>query len=260
MPNMCVKRTGTLWMISTLAVGLVAGCGKEAGGGGGSGGSTNVERTGGSGGSRLSGGAGGSSSGTGGSSGGGSSSGGTTGGSGLTGGTGAGTGGSGTGTGGAGTGTGGSGSTGDAGPAANYNPPADKAVAKFCNGLVGENMMILEFALEIGMQPVRLVAKSGECFPVVNQPCAAIPVGPVTVKVIDMSNMSLLAMGDTTIMGGSQMIFFTDLDVMTMQPFLGVQRLKPEFNCAQIASEPAPTGPMPDGGTTPPPPRPPLMP
>ena len=204
MPNTCVKRTGTLWMISTLAVGLVASCGKEGGGGGGSGGSTNVERTGGSGGSRMSGGAGGSSSGTGGS-GGSTTSGGTTGGSGLTGGTG-----------GTGTGTGGSGSTGDAGPAANYNPPADKAVAKFCNGLVGENMMILEFALEIGMQPVRLVAKSGECFPALNQPCAAIPIGPVTVKVIDMSNMSLLAMGDTNIMGGSQMVFFTDLDPMTI--------------------------------------------
>ena len=203
MPNTCVKRTGTLWMISTLAVGLVAGCGKE-GGGGGSGGSTNVERTGGSGGSRMSGGAGGSSSGTGGS-GGSSTSGGTTGGSGLAGGTG-----------GSGTGTGGSGSAGDAGPAANYNPPADKAVAKFCNGLVGENMMILEFALEIGMQPVRLVAKSGECFPALNQPCAAIPIGPVTVKVIDMSNMSLLAMGDTNIVGGSQMVFFTDLDPMTI--------------------------------------------
>jgi hypothetical protein len=64
-------------------------------------------------------------------------------------------------------------------------------------------------------------------------------------------------MADTTIMGGSQMLFFTDIDPMTMQPFLGGQRLKPEVNCALIAGEPA--GPQPDAGTTPTP-RPPIRP
>jgi hypothetical protein len=250
MPNMRAKRTGTLWIISALAVGLVAGCGKEPGGGG-SGGSSNVDRTGGSGGSRS--GTGGASSGSGGSSSAGGSSGGSAGGGvGSTGGSGVtpGTGGSGAG------GAGGSGSSGDAGPDQNFNPPADKAVAKFCNGLVGENMMILEFGLEIGMQPVRLVAKSGECFPALNQPCTTIPVGPVTLKIVDMSDQSLLAMADTTIMGGSQMLFFTDIDMMTMQPFLGGQRLRADVNCALIAGEPP--GPPADGGAQPP--RPPIRP
>jgi hypothetical protein len=107
------------------------------------------------------------------------------------------------------------------------------------------------------MQPVRLVAKSGECFPALNQPCTTIPVGLVTLKIVDMSDQSLLAMAETTIMGGSQMLFYTDLDAMTMQPFLGGQRLRSDVNCAIIAGEPP--GPPPDGGTTPPP-RPPIRP
>ena len=44
------------------------------------------------------------------------------------------------------------------------------------------------------MQPVRLVAKSGECFPAVGQPCVDIPVGTmVTVRIIDMADQMVLA-------------------------------------------------------------------
>jgi hypothetical protein len=243
MPNTCAKRTGTLWMLSALAVGLVAaGCGKDSGGGGagGAGGSINPART------DASGGAGGSNTGSGGSSS--TGSGGTTGGSGTPG-----TGGSGAG----GSGAGGSGSAGDAGPGANYNPPANKAVAKFCNGLIGENMMILEFALDIGMQPVRLVAKSGECFPAVGQPCVDIPVGMmVNVSIVDLSDQMVLAQGNAMIAGGTQVVWVTDIDPMTNMPFLGRQILMPTENCAALGVMP---GPAPDGGAGPGP-RPPLMP
>jgi hypothetical protein len=245
MPNTCAKRTGTLWLLSALAVGMVAaGCGKEASpaGGGGAGGSINPARND-AGGGR--GGAGGSSSGSGGASS--TGTGGTTGGSGIT----PVTGGSGAG------GSGAGGSTGDAGPAANYNPPADKAVAKFCNGLIGENMMILEFGLDIGMQPVRLVAKSGECFPAVGQPCVDIPVGMmINVSIVDLADQMVLASGPATIAGGSQVVWITDIDQMSGMPYLGRQILMPSENCAALGVMP---GPAPDGGAGPGP-RPPLMP
>ena len=238
MPNTCAKRTGTLCMLTAMAVGLVAaGCGKESGGGG-AGGSINPART-----DASSGGAGGSSTGSGGSSTG-------TGGSG-TGGSGAG--GSGTG----GSGAGGSGSAGDAGPGANYNPPANRAVAKFCNGLIGENMMILDFALDVGMQPVRLVAKSGECFPAVGRPCVDIPVGMmVKVSIVDLADQMELASGNAMIAGGTQVVWVTDIDQMTNMPYLGRTVLMPNENCAALGVMP---GPAPDGGAGPGP-RPPLMP
>lgn len=250
MPNTCAKRTGTLWLLSALAVGMVAaGCGKEAspGGGGGAGGSINPARND-AGGGR--GGAGGSSSGSGGAS---TGTGGTTGGSGTPG-----TGGSGAG------GSGAGGSAGDAGPAANYNPPPGQAVAKFCNELAGENNMILEFQLEVGADagvqaaPVKLVARSGECFPPAPQKCASIPVGPVTLRVIDTADMSQVLAIPGMIPDASQMLFLATIDQMTQRPVFRGGPIPAEFNCAVLSPD---TSPPPDGGAPGPGPvRPPLMP
>lgn len=244
MPNKRAKRTGTSWLLSALAVGLVAGgCGKEAGGGGsgGAGGSINPARN--DAGNR--GGAGGSSTGSGGSSS--TGSGGSTGGSGISpvpGGS-------------SGSGAGGSGSTGDGGSATSYDPPAGQAVAKFCNELAGPMNMILEFQLEVGAEPVRLVARSGECFPPAPQRCASIPVGPVTLKVIDTADQMLVLETEGMIPDASQMLFLATIDEMTQRPVFRGGRIPPENNCAAITFD---TGmpPMPDGGAGPV--RPPLMP
>jgi hypothetical protein len=231
-PTRTAMPTAALGLAALL---LAAGCGNsDSGPKGGAGGTTSVDRTGGR---------GGSGSGTGGATGSGSGGSGTAGagGSSLAGGAG----GTGSGAGGSGLGGAGGGAT-DAGPAASFDPPADKAVGKFCNQLVGENMMILEFALEVGAQPARMVARSGECFPPAGQPCTALPIGAAAVKLVDMADGMLVAEGQLMIPGGSQMLFLTDLDDATGQPVLSGGRIRSDANCATIA--PAPAGPPPDGG------------
>jgi hypothetical protein len=248
MPKTRTNRTGTMWMLSALAVGLVAaGCGKDMGGGGGSGGAGGINPARNDASTR--GGTGGSSTGSGGT--GNTGSGGSTGGS-----TAPGTGGSGAG----GSGAGGSGSAGDGGPAANFNPPPGMAVGKFCNELAGPMNMILEFSVEVGMAPVKLTAKSGECFPPAPMKCLPLPVGMATIKVFNTADTTMPVV-DTTgmIPDASQMMFMATVDEATQRAVFRSAQIKPEFDCAQITFD---SGPPPDGGVPPtgPGPRPPLMP
>ena len=221
MPNTRAKRTGTLWIISALAVGLVAGCGKESGGGG-SGGSSNVDRTGGSGGSRP--GAGGSGRrqfqrrGSSGASAG---------------------------------GTGGidrrlgrhrrGPAAAARGRAADRRATPDPAELQPTGGQGrgqvlqrpdGENMMILEFGLEIGHAAGAAGCQERRMLSRRESALHGDPGGSGDPEDRGHVRPVLAGMADTTIMGGTQMLFFTDIDPMTMQPFLGGQRLRPEVNCA----------------------------
>jgi hypothetical protein len=138
----------------------------------------------------------------------------------------------------------------------------DRAVAKFCNNLIGDQMMILEFALEIGSPPVRLAARSGECAPLAPQPCATIPIGNVEIKVIDVDDQSVLGMATAPIPGGAQVVFLAGADD-TGQATIGMQVLPAQANCALLILDDGDggTGGPSDAGTadsrgTPPPLRP----
>jgi hypothetical protein len=98
-----------------------------------------------------------------------------------------------------------SGASGDAGAG-----QAGMAVAKFCNGLGFPSGAPLDFTLEIGAPPIRIVAGSGKCTPPAGQPCLPIPAGNVTVSMFRMDK--LIQRAAFMIPAGSGMMFQTNYD------------------------------------------------
>ena len=86
-------------------------------------------------------------------------------------------------------------------------PPAG-AVAKFCNEVTISGQAVdLELRIGSGASPVRIVARTGTCQPVVNTPCKAIPTGTaVPVKVYDVAGNNLW-MASPAIVAGDAWIF-----------------------------------------------------
>jgi hypothetical protein len=98
-------------------------------------------------------------------------------------------------------------------PAAPGSGQSGMAVAKFCNGLRRQTGPI-EFTLEIGDQPVRFVAASGQCTPPLGMPCLAIPAGPRVAVKLSLDG-AVIGEGAFEIPAGQDVVFEP---ILSMQP------------------------------------------
>jgi hypothetical protein len=119
---------------------------------------------------------------------------------------------------------------------------AGTAVAKFCNGLAYESGTPLEFTLEIGTPPIRIVAGSVKCTPPAGQPCLPIPAGNLNVSLYLKDKLVQSRM--YTIPAGQGMIFQTNFD----NDMVGLEGgVVPASSCAGVDLVVLP-GVPPDGG------------
>ena len=190
---------------------LVLGCGGDKGGNAsgnsGAGGSTSSDRAGSGGSNSGSGGSGGSNSGGGGGSASGGSSSGGGGGSG-----------------------GGSGAMGGAGggPAA-----MGPATLKFCNALSLANMQSIDLTLELGADPLRMVASSGECTPVTKQACTPAKAGQGPVRLL--LDGEVIFEGELVVPAAGEHLLVATLDDMTMEPIVDPLSFNPDvIKCADF--------------------------
>ena len=106
-------------------------------------------------------------------------------------------------------------------------------MAKFCNNLVGTNRMNLQFTVELGNQPVRLVANSGQCAPARGQPCVTIPAGAIKLRVLldGMATPVLDSIAPVT--AGAPTIIAADTDEQ-MRGVITIATLDPAARCEDV--------------------------
>jgi hypothetical protein len=111
-------------------------------------------------------------------------------------------------------------------------PPAGMATMKFCNRLA--NVDGTPFTLELQYATVKVVAKSGECSPMVGTPCAAIPAGDQTLIIRDIADGEIWINQVIPVAPGSNTIFLADFDEARMTETLRTATTMTPAQCAEI--------------------------
>ena len=122
------------------------------------------------------------------------------------------------------------------------------AVIKFCNPLANLDGTDIDLTLEVGQNPVKVTATSGQCAPRKGASCLTIPTGTsVPLKVA--LGTEAIAISLAKIEAGEQWIVAPDLNDMTMEISIRGRKLEANKRCAD--EDPFADGGM-MGGTMPP--------